>query len=156
MKWALSFFSSFQSLLPPEWPKSPGKTLLRVLLPLRFLLAPVCLGPGFHPFSQLWSRAWPLGRGECSLRSSVKRWYLRMKHTPTCIFPETRHYTLPTLGLTSYLTKEILFFLSSVLHPIPFLSAAFYTKTLKSQSMGSIFLFRNLFSGNYVKNVFIH
>lgn len=56
------------------------KTLLRVPLPLPLLLAPLCLGPGFHPFSQLWSWAQPLGRGECSLGSSVKRRYLRMKH----------------------------------------------------------------------------
>lgn len=155
MKWDLSFFSPSQSLLPSEWPKSPCKTLLRVLLPLPPLLAPLCLDLGFHPFSQLWSPAWPIGRQECSLSSSVKRWYLGMKYTPTCIFPETTDYTLPTLRPTSYLTKEILFFLFPVHHPIPFLSVAFHTKTLKSQSMGSIFLFRNPFSGNYVKNVFI-
>ena len=134
---------------------SPCKTLRRVLLPLPLLLAPLCLDLGFHPFSQLWSPDWPLGRGECSLSSSVKTWYLRMKYTPTCIFPETRDYTLPTLRLTNYLSKEILFLLFSVHHPLPFLSVAFHTKTLKSQSMGSIFLFRNPFSGNNVKNVFI-
>lgn len=66
---------------------------------------------------------------------------------------ETKANTLPALRLTTYLTKEILFFF--LLHPILFLSGAFHTKTLKSQGMGGIFLFRNPPSGNYVKNVSI-
>ena len=59
---------------------SPCKTLRRVLLPLPLLLAPLCLDLGFHPFSQLWSPDWPLGRGECSLNSSVKTWYLKYEN----------------------------------------------------------------------------
>ena len=68
--------------------------------------------------------------------------------------PERKPNASPAGSLTSCLPKEIFFFFS-VLHLIPFLSGAFHTKSLKSQGMGGIFLFRNPFSGNYVKNVFI-